>query len=139
MRIPTPLYALGAAAAMTILAGCSGGTSSVAPVGGSSNLSHARVAVDVAHVPSLNAPSFQNMLPPSQPGSMHSFMSPDASGITPTLYVSQFYTNDIQVYRQGGTNQSPIGTITNGVVNPQGMFVTPNNWVYVANTGANNV
>jgi DNA-binding beta-propeller fold protein YncE len=138
MRIPTPLYALGAAAAMTFLAGCSGGTSSVAPVGGASNLSHARV-LNVAHVPSLGAPSFQNLVHPSQPGSMHSFMSPDAAGITPTLYVSQFYTNDIQVYKQGGTNQSPIGTITNGVINPQGMFVTPNNWIYVANTGGNNV
>jgi len=27
----------------------------------------------------------------------------------------------------------------NGVINPQGMFVTPNGWLYVANTGANNI
>ena len=138
MRIPIPMYALGAAAAMALLAGCSGATSTVAPAVGAMSRSSTH-NYQGNRVPMLAAPSFQSLMHPGKPGAMHAFMSRDAAGITPTVYVSQFNTSSIQVYRQGGTNQNPIGTITNGLVNPQNMFVTPNNDIYVANTGANNI
>src|SRR5450755_600584 len=138
MRIPIPMYALGAAAAMALLAGCSGATSTVAPAVGAMSRSSTH-NYQGNRVPMLAAPSFQSLMHPGKPGAMHAFMSRDAAGITPTVYVSQFNTSSIQVYRQGGTNQNPIGTITNGLVNPQNMFVTSNNDIYVANTGANNI
>lgn len=136
MRIPTPLYALGAAAAL-LLAGCSGvgssgATSSLVPTG-SQPLAHAfKVAV-----PSMVAPSIQALIHPN-PAPVKAWMSPKKNSGN-LLYASQFYSNDVQIYDQVGSNQSPIATITNGVVNPQGMWTTPNGDVWVANTGANNI
>ena len=139
MRIPTPLYALGAAAALVALAGCSGGSSAVNPT--ASNLANGNHVsmMSVSRVPSLMNPAKMSLIRPStvQPkGWMTKGIA--GSGLS-LLYASQFYTNDIQVYRQSGTNQSPVGTIVNGVINPQGMWVTPNGDLYVANTGANNI
>ncbi len=141
MRIPTPLYALGAAAAIAALAGCSGGASAVNPLVGGNTASQAGRTVSpmsVSRVPNVMNPSKLALIRPStvQP---KAWMSKDLSASDTLLYVSQFYSSDIQVYQQTGTNQSPVGTITNGVINPQGMWVTPNGWLYVANTGASDI
>jgi hypothetical protein len=138
MRIPTPLYAFGAAAAIAALAGCSGGTSAVNPIAGTQS-GHQVSPMSMSHVPSLMSPAKLALIHPStvQP---KGWMSKDVGGSgLALLYVSQFYTSDIQVYRQTGTGQSPVGTIVNGVINPQGMTVTANGDLYVANTGANNI
>jgi len=140
MRIPTPLYAFGAAAAIVALAGCSGGTSAVNPITGAQpNHSGQHVSpMSMSRVPSLMSPAKLALIHPSF-GHVQGWMSKDVGSGDSLLYVSQFYTSDIQVYRQSGTGQSPVGTIVNGVINPQGMWVTPNGDLYVANTGANNV
>ena len=140
MRIPTPLYAFGAAAAIAALAGCSGGASAVNPMQGSQPTQTAQHVspMAVSHVPSVMNPAKMMLVHPSgvQP---KGWMSKDVATGLSLLYVSQFYTNDIQVYRQTGTGQSPVGTIVNGVINPQGLTVTANGDLYVANTGANNI
>jgi hypothetical protein len=140
MRIPTPLYALGAAAAIAALAGCSGGASAVNPIaGGSTGQTAQHVSpMSVSRIPSMMNPAKMALLHPSrvQP---KGWMSKDVATGDSLLYASQFFTSDIQVYRQSGTGQSPVGTIVNGVINPQGMTVSSNGDLYVANTGANNI
>jgi len=127
------MYALGAAAAL-LLAGCSTngstGTSSIVPTG-TTPLAHAfKVAV-----PSVVAPRVQALVHSHPP--VKGWMSPNITG--DLVYAAQYYSNDVQIYEQAGSNQSPVGALTSGVVNPQGLWVTPNGDVWVANTGASNV
>jgi hypothetical protein len=137
MRIPTPLQALGAAAAIAALAGCSGGASAVNPIAGSQS-GHQVSPMSMSRVPSVMNPAKFALIHPStvQP---KGWMSKDVGSGDALVYASQFFSSDIQIYRQTGTGQSPVGTIVNGVINPQGMTTTANGDLYVANTGANDV
>ena len=49
------------------------------------------------------------------------------------IYVSDFLNNDVEIYSAAGTNQSPIGTITDGISGPEGSFVDTHGNLYVTN------
>lgn len=51
------------------------------------------------------------------------------------LYVSVLSPSEVVVYRQNGMNHKPIGTITEGLDEPYGMFVDRGRKLYVANAG----
>jgi hypothetical protein len=48
-------------------------------------------------------------------------------------------TGAIEIYPAGGQTQSPIGSITNGIADPQGIATDTAGNLYVANSGANTV
>jgi sugar lactone lactonase YvrE len=55
------------------------------------------------------------------------------------LYVAQPGANAVLVYRQSGTNQSPIRTLTSRLSIPEGVFVDGNHDIYVTNFGSANI
>lgn len=133
MRIPAPLIALGAAA--VVIAGCSGNSAVSPSMGtGSQSIMH-HVDYSMPHVaPALSVKTVTELLGHS------GYVAPNAGcGTGALLYVSQYYTNAVQIYKQAGTGQSPCATITTSIVNPQGMSVDSKHNLWVANTGASNV
>jgi sugar lactone lactonase YvrE len=61
------------------------------------------------------------------------WISPEAKPTKALIYVSDFSANAVQIYSANGSNQSPIGSITNGISGPEGDFVDKNGNLYVAN------
>lgn len=49
------------------------------------------------------------------------------------IYVSDFLNNDVEIYSENGTGQSPIGEITDGISGPEGSFVDSHGNLYVSN------
>ena len=127
MRIPTPIQALSAAAALALLAGCSSG-SAVAP--GTQLQSHAR---SMSHGSSMANPVGQLKLSQHPASSKHiaSYDSCPASG---TLeYVSDASNGAVDIFAGGFTSgQTPCGVIS-GLSEPQGLAVHKHK-LYVANT-----
>jgi len=76
------------------------------------------------------------MHPAVQP---RAWLSPEAKTGKGLLYVSSYNSNFVSIYKQKGTNQSPIGTITAGLSGPEGMAVDRKLNLYVANTSNNTV
>jgi len=142
MRILTSAkYALGVSAAVAVLAACNGGSGSQiapgAPMTGNavSGTQHAAGIKGHSYLVAAKSVAHQG-----QPKHVKQWMEPGASN-NRLLLVSDFYANDIQVYNypSNGTQNPPAGTITSGLLNPQGMCVDSNNNAYVANTGDHNV
>jgi len=136
MRIPTPIQALSAAAALALLAGCSSG-SAIAPSGSTMQSHH--VVMNSGRVPSVLNPvgmlRLHNLSGAPQSKRAAFNACPAAGTIT---YMSDFNLSQIYIYKGG--NATPLvecGLIT-GVINPQGMIVKAGN-LYVANTGAGTV
>src|ERR1700682_5699754 len=122
MRIPTPIQALSAAAALALLAGCSSG-SSIAPSASSSIQSHHFVNMS-GRVPTVLNPvgmlKLRN-LGGAQPNHKASYNACPASGTL--TYMSDFNTSTINIYKGGNlTPLSLCGQLT-GLANPQGMIV----------------
>lgn len=67
-----------------------------------------------------------------------SWVSP-AARRQPIVYASSYNGGFINIYPQKGSNQAPIGQITNGLLSPQGMDVDAHHRLWVANTNANTV
>jgi DNA-binding beta-propeller fold protein YncE len=58
----------------------------------------------------------------------------------PLLYVSNVESNNIEIYKQAGTNQSPIATLSGSSFGgPVGLFVARNEDLYVANVQSSDV
>ncbi len=49
------------------------------------------------------------------------------------IYVSDFLNNDVEIYSASGSNQAPIGQITDGISGPEGSFVDKHGNLYVCN------
>jgi SMP-30/gluconolaconase/LRE-like protein len=63
------------------------------------------------------------------------WMSPEAKKGKNLLYVADQSAGAIEIYKQKGSNQQPIGAITQGVSGPDGIFVDPHGKLYVCNFG----
>jgi hypothetical protein len=68
----------------------------------------------------------------------HGWISPAAKG-GKLVYFSNLGENSVELFSQQGTNQQPMGTITDGINFPGGLTVDNKSNLYVANEGANNV
>jgi len=66
------------------------------------------------------------------------WISPQAKGAK-VLFVANLGGDAVDIYKQKGQNQQPMGTITTGINFPAGMTVDKSGNLYVANEGANNV
>jgi hypothetical protein len=119
---------LGAAlAAVSVLAGgCSTGSSSPSP------------GLTPAHLPASLLPlSRHSTLPLPYFGVkhrrrvVHSWMNPNVP--TTLVYVSDSYENDVEIYDEAGSGQTPVGQIT-GFNQPEGLWVSVTQNLWVANT-----
>jgi DNA-binding beta-propeller fold protein YncE len=61
------------------------------------------------------------------------WLSGAAKKATGLIYVSDFTNNDVEIYSSSGSNQSPIGEITDGISGPEGSFVDKRGNLYVTN------
>ncbi len=131
--------ALGASAALAILAGCSGGLSpsALAPSGpGAGSQSVQRQAASAARADN-------SLLPPNVVRISHaavktaSFFDPKAAGKA-LLFVSDAANGVVDIYPQSGKNPKMVGQIT-GLAQPQGLTTDASGNLYVANTNASNV
>jgi len=133
MRIPTPIQALSAAAALALLAGCSSG-SAIAPHMSTPAGHH--VVSNMGHVPAMVGPKLASMIS-SHPSHRASFDACPATGNIE--YISDFNDSIVNIYAGKFHGQAPCGSITGVVLNPQGMFVDEAHHLYVADTGNGNV
>ena len=136
MRIPTPIQALSAAAALALLAGCSSG-SAVAPSMHNAPIQTHHVLPMNGHVPSVVG--MASLIKGTTPRPGAGFNSCPATGTIE--YMSDFGNSAIYIYSGNWSGQQPCGIMTNatsGLVNPQGMTVHAGD-LYVANTGLQNV
>ena len=137
MRIPTPIQALSAAAALALLAGCSSG-SAVAP-SMSTTQSHHSVQMLSGRVPSVLNPVGMlrlHNLGGFQPDHKASWNACPAAGTI--IYMSDFNTSDVNIYKGGNTSPLVLCGQLTGFTNPQGLMVKAGN-LYVSNTDAENV
>lgn len=123
-----------AAVAALVLAACSGGPSVTTPPSGTAAMPSITV-VNGEHVVRVGAQVFRFGGHPVHHAARRSWLSP-AAGSNPLLFGSSYNGGFIQVYSQKGTNQSPIGQLSNGLLSPQGMAVDQNRRLWVANTNA---
>jgi hypothetical protein len=137
MRIPTRAQVLSLAAAIALLAGCSGaGTSAIPPKpappqGGADAL--------LSRAPTSILKAMGRLKNDAQTG--HHYVAYYACPATgPIEYLSDYNNSVINVYRGKFAGQSPCGQITSGVSNPEGIYVQRGSRdLYVANDGAHDV
>jgi hypothetical protein len=63
------------------------------------------------------------------------WLSPEAKRRAPVIYSGNFNTDTITIYPAKGTNKPPIGQITNGLSEPERLFVDKSGNVYATNPG----
>ncbi|HEY5095375.1 MAG TPA: hypothetical protein VII69_09690 [Candidatus Eremiobacteraceae bacterium] len=131
MRIPTPIQALSAAAALALLAGCSSG-SAIAPIGSALQGHHS--VMNSGRIPAAVSPS--TLLKVQQfgthPNNKVGFNACPAAGTL--IYMSDFNLGVVNIYKGGNTSPLVLCGQLTGLANPQGMIVKAGN-LYVANTG----
>jgi len=133
MRIPTSVgYALSAAAAITLLAGCSGGSSAVSPMSPGNTTQSV-----VRHTGNGQVRSYSVLPngPTVYPHNNAKSWMKHVDALTRLAYMSDFDQSTVTVY---GRNAAVMGQI-GGLVNPQGLFVDSNRNLWVANTGGADV
>lgn len=135
MRIPNSSQMLGAAAAIALLAGCSGGAG-IAPkpsaAQGHVRSLMGRIPVAVGAIALLKV----NLT------TGHPFKSVDSCPALGNIeYISDFSNNVVNIYKGNFTGQAPCGQLSPGaMLHPEGMFVRGTSHdLYVANAGGNNV
>jgi len=130
MRIPTPIQALSAAAALALLAGCSSG-SAIAPTMNNTTQGHVHA---LGHGSSVLNPVGMLKLSqhPANPNHRASFDSCPATG--PIEYVSDASNGAVDIFagKNFTSGETPCGLIS-GLSEPQGLAVW-NHELYVANT-----
>jgi hypothetical protein len=106
-------------ASLALCAGCAGGQTTPAASGGGAMEQAARV-----HAP-LGAPQ-----PAHRAGG---WLSPAAKKAKHLIYVADFTGNAVEIYSATGSDQSPIGQITDGISGPEGICVDDRGDLFVTN------
>ncbi|HEV3092401.1 MAG TPA: hypothetical protein VGX91_13250 [Candidatus Cybelea sp.] len=118
-----PHRVLAAAALCALAAGCAGGAptqnATYVPLAGGAQVRPARALAF------LTAPHA------ARRGG--GWLSPEAKSGKHVIYVSDFTNNAVKIYSTQGTNQSPIGQITDGISGPEGCFVDKHGNLFVTN------
>ena len=131
--------ALGASAALAMLAGCSGGSSPAEFSPGGPSVGGQSVQRQIASTGRTD----NSLLPPTiarishEPVTTASFMDPSAVR-KPLIFVSDAADGVVNIYPQAGKNQKMVGQIT-GLTQPQGITTDKNGDLFVANTNSSNV
>ncbi len=109
--------------AMLLSAGCSGQSGGPAVIGAPA--SQGGALIRSGYSPPRNGASRAGA----------GWMSPEAKKAKNLLYVADQSAGAIEIYKQKGSNQQPIGEITQGVSGADGIFVDPHGKLYVCNFG----
>jgi hypothetical protein len=127
MRPFTPILWIAIAAA--VVPGCSAGNqasqNSALPSEGRTVASASVPMVDGSPIPTVR-------MGPINPGWLSPAVRNGTSG--PVVYAAVEGDNEVLIYPEVGTNQAPIGKITNGISAPWGLWVDKNGNLYVANS-----
>jgi len=134
MRIPTPIQALSAAAALALLAGCSSGSAIAPKPAGITGHAHTYMG----HVPAVVGPMGASKIAYHASKRVGFDACPATGAIE---YISDFNNSVINIYKGKFAGQAACGQLTssNGLLNPQGMFVDEKHNLWVADTGNGNV
>lgn len=115
---------LNAVVAMVAAAGCGGtsATANLAPLpngaaGGTQLAAHHKAVAGVSHLARRGG----------------GWLSPAAKSGKPLVYISDFLKNAVEIYDASGSNQSPIGQITDGISGPEGCAVDRKGDLFVTN------
>jgi hypothetical protein len=135
MRIPAPIRLLCAAAALTLLAGCSG-NAALAP---NPQTPKKHVLLSTGRIPIALSPMSLLKLTLNTGHHYTSFNSCPATGSIE--YISDYSNNVVNIYKGKFASQAPCGQLSpSGMSNPQGMFVKGSTHdLYIANTGGHDV
>jgi hypothetical protein len=79
------------------------------------------------------------VIPTPRSAQIRGWLSPEAKAGKDVLYVADQGPNAIDIFSEKGTNQQPIGQITDGVSGPDGIFVDHKRNLYVCNFGNDTV
>jgi hypothetical protein len=134
MRTPARIQALGIAAALVVLAGCSGG-SALAP---KPSAPQAHSHWMMGRVPLALGP---NALRTIHFTGAHHYTSFDTCPSTGAIeYISDFNNSVIDIYKGKFAGQGPCGQLApSGLLNPQGMVVDKLHNLYVSDVGNGNI
>ncbi|MGB8966363.1 MAG: hypothetical protein WCB99_12040 [Candidatus Cybelea sp.] len=107
--------------------GCASLGSSPAPI--NANLAQAPSSDGVVLMRGRSLPA------PAQRKTRPGWLAPEAKSGRNLLYVADQSAGAIEIYKQKGSNQQPIGEITQSVSEPDGLFVDSRHKLYVCNFG----
>jgi hypothetical protein len=121
------LHTLAAGTAAALLAGCAGaGSSPQQPIAQSIN-------VNTYPLGAYGTKPGTSLLRTTRPA--HGSASYDAKGGSKLAYVCNLGAGEVDVFYQHGKNQTPIATITNGILGPGGLTTDRKGNLYVADEG----
>jgi hypothetical protein len=123
MRVPSLVTGILCAATVTLCAGCMGSQSPQMSPAAAAHGTYAERAARASMRVSVAQPAHR----------LGGWLSPSARSGRRLLYVSDFSANVVDVYPATGSNQAPIGQITDGISGPEGSFVDAQGDLFVAN------
>jgi hypothetical protein len=130
MRLLSPFRSLCAISALTVLAGCSGGSAFAPKLSAPQRRSHSVMA----RVPALAQSIGTFRISPGAGHRIVSFNKCPKAG--PIVYMSDYNFGVINIYTVPFAGQQACGQIFGTLVNPQGLFVWRNHDLYVASSGS---
>jgi hypothetical protein len=115
-------------------AGCSSSPPSLAPgpTGVQSDARHPSAAMDRELANGLLRRAGAN-------ARTHGWMSPDAKHAKDLFYWAYFTSSTVTVYKKNGVNPKEVGTITDGIDEPERLFVDASKNLWVTNIGNNTI
>ena len=127
----------GTSAAILFIAGCAGGTSSIAPGVHANSPSKSSIRIPAGYR-SLPGPAVAGpLIVPIGHANRPGFIRPSPSG--EILYVADANNNVVNLYDPTIPNPTPMGMITSGLDVPIGLAVDVRGTLYVVNIGNNTV
>ena len=126
------LSRLAALAAIAGLAACSG--TQTAPPANAGGVQISSLSTG-EHVVRLGNHTIRYGGPQGSANSHRGWISPDAKK-GHVLYASSYNGKFINIYKEGGNGQQPIGQLTSDLVSPQGLSLDKKHHLWVANTNA---
>lgn len=79
------------------------------------------------------------VIPTPRSAQLRGWLSPQAKAGKSVLYVADQGPNAVDIFSEQGSNQQPIGQITDGISGPNGIFVDRKRNLYVCNFGNDTV
>lgn len=120
-------------AAIAGLTACSGGTQAAPPANaGGVQISTLSTG---EHLVRLGSHTIRYGGPQRTANAHRGWISPDAKK-GHVLYASSYNGEFINLYKEGGNGQQPIGQLTSDLVSPQGLFLDKKHHLWVTNTNA---
>jgi hypothetical protein len=137
MHISAIRRMLGTTAAILFIAGCSSGTSSVAPGSHANSPTQSKIHIPAGYRafpgPAVAGP----LIVPIAHANRHGYFSAAASN--KILYVADAASNVVNLYDPSVPNPSPIGSISSGLDVPIGVAIDSSGTIYVVNIANNTV